>query len=499
MMPSKFYKRSLSTKNEDNSKEQTIFKHHQINLTPIKKRVNLSRIDGYENIVSQLYTPRQIKNIGYPPKIFKQSAYLEETPFNNIVQGYFLPTPRKTQLQINKIITEPTTFNNSPIKKQEKNYIILKNKTDQEYDLDRQLNIPQKIRLYFSCQKLQKRFFKLQELLSFISIKSIFQYLNDQNSSIIDYIAEYDVQYKQFILTEFLCIILYFLIKYNLIQRDELTRLEKLILYQHQQNACNVIHKLQIHVPGFKTYMHLFFQLQQANPVIPKQIDLLNKYIDKTIDDLIKTIVNSQLQQHIREFLFMKIEQKTSDFIDKLKKIIESIQEFLYFLPKNEKEYTLILDLEETLIHIDNNNNGQIKKRPYLQEFLEELSRYYEIAVFGHLSQIEIDNIIQQLDCNQFIKHKLNRNHLMKYEKVLIKDLTLLGRPANKYIVVDNDPFNFLLSPQNGIQIRSWYGEQGDHALLDLLPFLGDLRLYKDVRIGLTQVKTYSQYFFVPQ
>lgn len=35
----------------------------------------------------------------------------------------------------------------------------------------------------------------------------------------------------------------------------------------------------------------------------------------------------------------------------------------------------------------------------------------------------------------------------MKYEKVLIKDLTLLGRPPNKYIVVDNDPFNFLLSP----------------------------------------------------
>ena len=52
----------------------------------------------------------------------------------------------------------------------------------------------------------------------------------------------------------------------------------------------------------------------------------------------------------------MKIEQKTNDFIDKLKKIIESIQDFLYFLPKNENEYTLILDLEETLIHIDNHD-----------------------------------------------------------------------------------------------------------------------------------------------
>lgn len=39
----------------------------------------------------------------------------------------------------------------------------------------------------------------------------------------------------------------------------------------------------------------------------------------------------------------------------------------------------------------------------------------------------------------------------MKYEKVFIKDLTLLGRPGNKYIVIDNDPFNFLLSTENGV------------------------------------------------
>lgn len=35
----------------------------------------------------------------------------------------------------------------------------------------------------------------------------------------------------------------------------------------------------------------------------------------------------------------------------------------------------------------------------------------------------------------------------MKYEKVFIKDLSLLGRPVNKMIIVDNDPFNFILAP----------------------------------------------------
>ena len=38
-----------------------------------------------------------------------------------------------------------------------------------------------------------------------------------------------------------------------------------------------------------------------------------------------------------------------------------------------------------------------------------------------------------------------------------IKDLSMLGRPLNKTLIVDNIGTNFRLQPDNGIQILSWY------------------------------------------
>lgn len=57
-----------------------------------------------------------------------------------------------------------------------------------------------------------------------------------------------------------------------------------------------------------------------------------------------------------------------------------------YFLPKkapDAKKYTLVLDLDETLIHyVEEENNAFIQIRPYAEEFLEEMSNYYELVIF---------------------------------------------------------------------------------------------------------------------
>ena len=50
--------------------------------------------------------------------------------------------------------------------------------------------------------------------------------------------------------------------------------------------------------------------------------------------------------------------------------------------------YTLILDLDETLLHFqsqDEIGEGQQEKfliRPFAYEFLEEMAQYYEIIIF---------------------------------------------------------------------------------------------------------------------
>lgn len=56
------------------------------------------------------------------------------------------------------------------------------------------------------------------------------------------------------------------------------------------------------------------------------------------------------------------------------------------FLPPktdSDSKYTLVLDLDETLIHyVENGSDSYFLLRPYCKEFITEMSKYYELVVF---------------------------------------------------------------------------------------------------------------------
>ena len=63
------------------------------------------------------------------------------------------------------------------------------------------------------------------------------------------------------------------------------------------------------------------------------------------------------------------------------------------------KEYTLVLDLDETLIHFEEDNNEEGDEvfymvRPGLNKFLTELSQHYEIVIFTAALQDYADWIL---------------------------------------------------------------------------------------------------------
>ncbi len=162
-------------------------------------------------------------------------------------------------------------------------------------------------------------------------------------------------------------------------------------------------------------------------------------------------------------------------------------------LPPPKKDYTLVLDLDETLVHyIENEDEAKMLVRPGACEFLEEMGKYYEIVIFTAAVQDYADWAIDQIDPERCVSHRLYRQHATETGNIFVKDLGILGRDLNKTIIVDNVASNFQLQPENGILIKTWIDDPEDTALMQLAPLLINIvrKEVEDVRRGL---RTYRE------
>ena len=152
----------------------------------------------------------------------------------------------------------------------------------------------------------------------------------------------------------------------------------------------------------------------------------------------------------------------------------------------SKKRYTLVLDLDETMVSFKFTEIGlgigKLHLRPGLEEFLEELKNYFEIIVFTSSTKNYADtilNIIEQKSNSRFFDGLLYREHTTLIGKKYIKDLSKLGRDLSKTIIVDNLPQSFKLQRENGILINSFYGDNmNDKALYELKRIL--INIYND-------------------
>ncbi|KAH3766894.1 CTD phosphatase [Pelomyxa schiedti] len=161
---------------------------------------------------------------------------------------------------------------------------------------------------------------------------------------------------------------------------------------------------------------------------------------------------------------------------------------------------TIVLDLDETLVHCycdplradfqfpvcweGKEFQMHVRKRPYLEYFLEEIVQYFEVIVFTASHPAYADALLNLVDpCGKYFSHRLFRDSCTVVDGAYLKDLSMLNRDLSTTCIVDNSPVAYGLQVDNGIPIPSWYDNDSDTELLDLLPFLKSLSSTSDFRV----------------
>ena len=244
-----------------------------------------------------------------------------------------------------------------------------------------------------------------------------------------------------------------------------------------------------------KEYFANSFILSNENIII--KLNENNDFLDKKLLNLSEIILN-YLYNSINN---VNISTLTQDFIDYLnffeqiyllfKENTKISEEFIYdrllftiklfknqiteneikvpYLPpinKNKYKYTLVVDLDETLVHyVEEEDKAYVQVRPFADYFLNELGKYFEIVIFTAAAEDYADIVLKELDKNNSVSYKLYRKHTNQSNGIFLKDLNKLGRDINKVCIIDNNKENFGLQPENGLHISSFVGDQNDNEL----------------------------------
>ena len=200
-----------------------------------------------------------------------------------------------------------------------------------------------------------------------------------------------------------------------------------------------------------------------------------NKKISKFINVLnnnIRTneLINEKIDKIIRESISPENKSNLTDDDESDNKPQPDAPYFSLKSPDDKREYCLVLDLDETLVHyFEDENEAYVKVRMGTENFIRKLSQFCEIAIFTASTQNYADIVIDGLDCKDLIDYRLYREHTTLINGVNVKDLSRLGREMNKIIIIDNIEENYQFQPNNGLNISDFEGDENDNELDFLL------------------------------
>ncbi|EES18363.1 hypothetical protein BDA96_09G176900 [Sorghum bicolor] len=143
-------------------------------------------------------------------------------------------------------------------------------------------------------------------------------------------------------------------------------------------------------------------------------------------------------------------------------------------------------------------NHVTVFERPGLHEFLQRTSEFADLVLFTAGLEGYAKPLVDRIDAHNRFTHRLYRPSTVTTEyREHVKDLSCLSKDFQRIVLVDNNPYSFLLQPLNGIPCITFSAGQpvDDQLMGTIFPLLEHLALQKDVRPALYETFHMPEWF----
>ena len=183
--------------------------------------------------------------------------------------------------------------------------------------------------------------------------------------------------------------------------RKSMILCEAVVLFSIQlleKKVCKAVH-LKYLLEQLYTLIFVFNQYlkSQMSPKKPRSLSLDKKLRTRSTQSLINKY-NSNLSTQLESLaITLEVHNNQTPLSSCILQIVANLSKISYskahvalqkatkepYLPPSKRTYTLVLDLDETLVHyIENEEDGTLLVRPGCEFFLKEVAKYYEVVIF---------------------------------------------------------------------------------------------------------------------
>ena len=161
----------------------------------------------------------------------------------------------------------------------------------------------------------------------------------------------------------------------------------------------------------------------------------------------------------------------------------------------------LILDLDETVVWATEEEPSDgfdfrafkyfVKKRPHLDAFLHAVRQWYELAVWSSSDDAYAHHVAEHVlgptglhfvwgrsRCTQRFDAESHDHYFAKN----LKKVKRKGFDLGRVLIIDDSPEKLRQNFGNHLQLKPFEGEPTDRELLDVLPFLEQLKDCENLR-----------------